>query len=176
MGFKEDIEKFKSGIKKDLIQQKRTAARIALKKLIYRSPARSGNYIRSHNVGISKSGKGRGIGKRHAPVVEAWLEPMDPGEKLSFMAEQYAKKIAYISTAQLLDSITIYNVIPYAKNVEYTGWSGDYSFYDPSRGTSINRSWYHPPYHVYGLTVEEMAVIMPLIPKMVSGNINTGII
>jgi len=175
MGFKEDIEKFKSGIKKDLIQQKRTAARIALKKLIYRSPARSGNYIRSHNVGISKSGKGRGIGKRHAPVVEAWLEPMDPGEKLSFMAEQYAKKRAYISTAQLLDSITIYNVIPYAKNVEYTGWTGTSTFSGGDAGAT-QRSWYHPPYHVYGLTVEEMAIIMPLIPKMVSGNINTGII
>jgi hypothetical protein len=38
------------------------------------------------------------------------------------------------------------------------------------------RSWYRPPYHVYGLTIEEMRLIMPLLPKMVSGNINTGII
>jgi hypothetical protein len=174
MGLKEDIEKFKSGIKRDVVQMKRTAARIALKKLIYRSPARSGNYIRSHNVGISRTGSGRGIGRRHAPVIKQFLEPMNQGEKLAFMAEQYNKKKGYISTAKLLDSITIYNIIPYAKNVEYLGWSGESTFWGVGGGQQT-RSWYHPPYQVYGLTVEEMRVIMPLLPKMVSGNINTGV-
>jgi hypothetical protein len=174
MSLKDDIEKFKNGLKRDLIKQKRLAARIALKKLIYRSPARTGNYIRSHKVGISKSQTGRGIGKSHAPVIEAFTEPMEGSEKLAFMAEQYNKKKGYISTAQLLDSITIYNIIPYAKNVEYLGWSGDYDI-SGGYGGQV-RSWYRPPYHVYGLTIEEMRLIMPLLPKMVSGNINTGII
>lgn len=176
MGFKEDIERFKSGVKKDLIQMKRTAARIALKKVIYRSPARSGNYIRSHNVGISKTGTGRGIGQQHAPVNYGWFDPMNEGEKVALMAEEYAKKSKYISTAQLLDSITIYNVIPYAVNVEYLGWAGTSTISGGGFSAPVQKSWYHPPYHVYGLTVAEMALIMPLLPKMVSGNINTGII
>jgi hypothetical protein len=165
MGLKQDIETFKNGMKRDLVQQKRLAARIALKKLLNRSPARSGNYMRSHNVGISKTATGRGIGKRHAPVNNAYLPKMSKTQQLALAAELYNKKNGYISSAQLGDAITIYNIIPYANQVEYLGWSGVSKKYGP---------WQTPAYHVYGLTVAELEIIMPLLPKLTSGNISAG--
>jgi hypothetical protein len=156
MSLKSDIEKFKNGIKRDLIQQKRLAARMTLRKLLNRSPARSGSYMKSHNVGISKTETGRGIGKSHAKVHigKPFLPEMNNAERLSLAAQLYAQKNGYISAARLNDSITIYNVIPYANQVEYLGWVKT------------------PAHHVYGLTVAEMQIIMPLLPKMVSGDIN----
>jgi hypothetical protein len=174
MGLKADIEKFKESIEKDVVAIKRTAARITLKKLLNRSPARSGAYMKSHNVGISKTGAGRGIGRRHATVVTGKFIPKMPdAQKLALAAKLYNQKKGYISTARLKDAITIYNVIPYADQVEYLGWynSGTEGL---RLGDSENGQLQTtPPYHVYGLTIAEMEVIMPLLPKLVSGDINT---
>lgn len=163
MGLKEDVEKFKNGMKRDLIQQKRLVARIALKKLLNRSPARSGAYMKSHNVGISKTGSGRGIGKRHAPVnVLEDIPRMPESQRLALAASLYNTKKGYISTARLGDSITIYNIIPYADQVEYIGWFGS-----AMKGRQDTLST--PAYHVYGLTIAELQVLMPLLPKLTTG-------
>jgi hypothetical protein len=168
MGLKEDVEKFKSGIKRDVVKAKRLAARIALKKLLNRSPARTGSYMSSHNIGISKSKTGRGIGQKFTSISPdftgaqiqeniGFMPRMLGPAKLALAASLYAKKNTRISTAQLGDTITIYNVIPYADKVEYLGWKKT------------------PAYHVYGLTVAELELIMPLIPKMLSGDISAGV-
>lgn len=165
MGLKEDIEKFKNGLKRSLVQQKRMAARIALKKLLYKSPARTGSYMSSHNVGISKTASGRGIGKgfteiktdRRDPTNTEFVPPMPQAQKLALAAELYSSKKNYISRAKFEDAITIYNNIPYADRIEYLGW---YDLFPWAKNPQ-------PPYHVYRNTISEMEVIMPMVPNLV---------
>ncbi len=174
MSFAKDIEKFKKQLEQDVAKAKRTAARIALKKLYEKSPARTGNYMRSHKVGIAKTKTGRGIGKGAAvkpygPLGRVyWTPRMTPGEKAALTKELYAKRSAYISRFQLHDDITIYNNIFYAHRVEYFGWD---DLAGPNQKLPPPR-----PYFVYTMTIAELTVLMPMLPKlMVQGSFYTAI-
>jgi hypothetical protein len=168
-----DLMKFWEDTKHDVARVKRRAARIALKKLLNRSPARTGNYMRSHKVGILKTEGGRGIGKGAETKITSEMEKeiiaggglhpkMDQAKKQMLIQELYQKKSAYISRFQLEDDITIYNNIEYADRVEYLGW----------RDLFPEAKVHTPPYHVYGLTIQEMRQVIKMLPKlMVKGKI-----
>jgi len=141
--FKNDIEKFKKNeIDDRLIKIKRAIAREAFRRIVRRSPVSSGNYVKSHRVGISKTESGRGISRGHEPVLPfAFSNKVPEATAEGIKAQVLAKRIPYISRAKLHDVITISNSIPYAHIVEYVGW----------KKTSA--------YHVYGLTAQELELL-----------------
>jgi hypothetical protein len=125
--FKENIDKFKSDVEKDINNRKKKFAVAMLAKLINSSPFFTGAYIDSHRVGINSVDTSfsffphRSYRSKSRSAVEA----------SALMAGK-----AKINRSKLFDTIYISNSVPHAINVELIGWK-----------TS-------PPYHVYGLTYE----------------------
>lgn len=113
------------------------------------SPVWSGDYVKSHRVGIQKTSAGRGVGLGSHPVTPGKfaIPKMSESKAISLKNELYQKKKGYISTAQPKDSIVISNNIHYADRVEFIGWIKT------------------RPHYPYTLTMQDMRIKFPIIVK-----------
>lgn len=127
-------------VDKDAIKLVRSVARSTFRVLVRRSPVHAGPYVKSHRIGISKTGAGRGISKGHEKVNRIQVPKVSRATALAIKKEAIAKRISYISKAMPGDMITISNSIPYADQVEYIGWQTA------------------PARHVYKMTVLEVGI------------------
>lgn len=149
-----DLKKLGESLHQTANKIKRETARQTFHKICKKSPILMGDYLKSNRIGILKTEGGRGVGKgavQSMSLIEksAWMAGKEYPEsvKEAMREAHYQSKKAYISSAQPKDSIVISNNISYADRVEYVGWATQ------------------PAYHVYGLTVEEMNIMFPLIMK-----------
>lgn len=170
----QSFNQFNIKIKALGLEVMRIAARETAKEIISRSPVRSGAYIKSHILDIGRdkirttrierivtkikairsmiTGLFTGV---HTKDPAKWHAPMFPAY-LSQVQEQKLRKLRLQElTAEIearmnnkVDTVTFRNNIPYAVNVEYTGW----------RVT--------PAYHVYGLAKLAVAAKEKVIIKV----------
>ena len=142
-----DLKAFGKKVKKDVTEIKRETARRVLSGVIMRSPVHSGDYVKSHRVGITTKTSGRGVGLGHHPMTMGkWLMPRHP-QPWKLKLDLYGKKKLRISAAKFEDTIVIYNNIPYADTVEFIGWE------------------LTPAYHPFGHTINLMNIQFPIIVK-----------
>ena len=113
---KTDIEVYLNRLKKAVNETKQKMAKTALRELIIASPVRTGNYIKSHKVGINTQVM------HHEPVNFQWHEPMPEAMALALKQALFTELAAETLEADFDDFIIISNSIPYADRVEFIGW------------------------------------------------------
>jgi hypothetical protein len=138
--FEIQVEDWKKDNIKRLNLAKNKIAKKILSRLCNRSPIITGTYCKSHLVDINKKPTKK-INQLKIPLTD----------KTTVKIETILKGSTRINTSKIFDTIWIGNTAPYALRVEYLGWP-------QPRWTGRQG-----PYHVYGLTEEEMRHEAPRI-------------
>jgi len=152
----QSLDDFVKGAIDAAADAKKEAAAECFKRVVKKSPVWGGGYISSHNIGIGVIDKSIDHGPNEN-IPEAMLIDPETGfgiqlsiaQKVELRASMSAKANSVIGQ-QVNIEVPIYvsNSMYHANRVEYIGW---------------NKTG---PYHVYGLTAEEMKTRLSQILKL----------
>ena len=143
----DDIKLFLKQIKDEMAEVQKKVAIIAAERLVYYSPVWTGAYVRSMRCGIgvpdsSHESAGSGMMPYPPRMSEAEAEMTRMGT--------FAKIRAEIESAPHGEAIYLSNTIPYAMNVEFTGW------YLSPDGIDFVQA----PHHVFTTTIRDLEYIL----------------
>jgi hypothetical protein len=145
---KRSLDDFIEGAIEAAEETKKKAAAECFRAVMKKSPVWSGQYIRSHRVGIGKLDKRHGKSSLGSSFAFPPKMEESAANSLKASLNEFETRILLGKKISIDKSIYISNSIGHAADVEYIGWK------------------YTGPHHVFGLAAEKMKTRFPQILKL----------